>query len=518
MQLAVVVGFVVSVVVIARIVYLRWTEDVSSLRLPPGPKPIPLLGNVHQLSMVSQEKTFANWGKLYGGLVYAQLFRTPAIVINSLKAAQDLLDAKSANYSHRPRFVLLSDLMGWDCVITHMTYGERFRKHRRWIAQAFEDKDALISYRALQRREAYVLISGLFESPGFFRAHIRRFAAAMIMEIAYGHSVTSLNDQFVHLAERAAKETIESGGPGSMIVDFFPLLRHLPMWLPGAGFKRKAHKVRLIVRKMLDAPFEMVKTAMMHGTASPSFTATLLEEVFSRGTPTTEEEDDIKGAAGVLFGAATDTTSAVLSTFILAMTLHPDIYKKARAEIDRVVGTVRLPDFPDRDSLPYLECVLEEVYRWNCPVPLGLPHKAAAHDQYRGYDIPGGSMIIPNIWAMTRDTQMYASPESFIPERFQGLSREDADLHNPRNMVFGFGRRACPGRKFADASIWFAAANIIATVNISQPNDLSRKNADLCDLFIPGFVSHPRDFICNMTPRSRNALEMVSDMRVHTAF
>lgn len=64
--------------------------------------------------------------------------------------------------------------MGWDCVITHMTYGERFRKHRKWISNAFQDKKALESYRPLQRKETYVLLSGLMESPELLRSHIAR--------------------------------------------------------------------------------------------------------------------------------------------------------------------------------------------------------------------------------------------------------------------------------------------------------------------------------------------------------
>lgn len=66
--------------------------------------------------------------------------------------------------------------MGWD-VMTHFSYGERWRKHRKWIASAFQDKDALLSYRPLQRRETYVLLSNLMDRPQQFMGHIRRSAA-----------------------------------------------------------------------------------------------------------------------------------------------------------------------------------------------------------------------------------------------------------------------------------------------------------------------------------------------------
>ncbi|KAF9812881.1 hypothetical protein IEO21_05932 [Rhodonia placenta] len=491
-------------------VFLRWLKADSHLRLPPGPNRVPLLGNVHQLPMQSQEKKFTKWGAEYvGDIVFAKFFRTPTLVINSLQAAHDLLGKKSSIYSYRPDFVLLSELMGWDCVVTHMTYGDRFRKHRRWILDAFQDKHSLESYRPLQRREAYILLSGLIQNPELFRSHIKRFAAAMIMQIAYGHSVTSLDDKFVHLAERAGKETVEYGNAGVMLVDFFPLLKHIPLWMPGSGFKRRAFEIRDVVRKMLDTPYEMVKDAMKSGTASPCLTATLLEEVLSERAPTREDEDDIKGTAGVLYGGKSNRTSAVLSTFVLAMVLYPEVYKKAQAEVDRVVGQDRLPDFEDRESLPYLECVVKEVYRWNCPVPLGIPHKLISNDQYQGFDIPGGSMVIPNIWGMTRNDSFYPEPEMFRPERFEQMDRYTAEARDPRNMVFGFGRRVCPGQDFADTSVWIAVANMVATLDIAVATDEAGKQSPPTGSFVPGFVSHPEEFTCRITPRSEQVKTVV---------
>ncbi|OBZ74506.1 O-methylsterigmatocystin oxidoreductase [Grifola frondosa] len=320
-----------------------------------------------------QQRKFADWGRQYGDVVYAKLFRTPALVLNSKEAAQDLLEKKSAKYSDRPDFILLSELMGWDSVITHMPYGDRFRKHRKWIQDAFQYKRAVMSYRRIHFRETYTLLTGLLQKPEDFMAHIKRWSAGMILEITYGHRVMSLNDKYIKIAERATVETVRAGSPGSMLVDFFPILKVLPIWAPGAGFKRDALKIRGLVRTMLDTPFNMVKVAMATGTALPSFTAALLEDTLCHGSASATDEEDIKGAAGVLFGAGTDTTVTVLSTFVLAMVLHPEVYKKTQEEIDRVVGHDRLPDFDDRDALPYLECVLREVYRWNPPVPLACP-------------------------------------------------------------------------------------------------------------------------------------------------
>lgn len=87
-----------------------------------------------------------------------------------------------------------------------------------------------------------------------------------------------------------------------------------------------------------------------------------------------------------------------MATFFLAMMLHPEVQRKAREEIDRVVGDGRLPNVKDRDSLPYVEAVLKEVFRWHPIAPMGLPHEITEDDIYQGYLIPKGAIIIPNIW------------------------------------------------------------------------------------------------------------------------
>ena len=82
----------------------------------------------------------------------------------------------------------------------------------------------------------------------------------------------------------------------------------------------------------------------------------------------------------------------------MAIVSHPEVQKKAQAELDAVVGPDRLPDFADRDSLPYIDAILKETTRWHPVVPLGIPHKSFEDDVYDGYHIPAGTVLIPNCW------------------------------------------------------------------------------------------------------------------------
>lgn len=96
-----------------------------------------------------------------------------------------------------------------------------------------------------------------------------------------------------------------------------------------------------------------------------------------------------------------------MTTFFLAMVLHPEVQHKAREEIDRVVGDGRLPTVKDRDHLPYVEAVLKEAFRWHPIAPMGLPHLVTEDDVYEGYLIPKDAIVIPNIWFVTTQLLLY---------------------------------------------------------------------------------------------------------------
>ncbi|KAH9948695.1 cytochrome P450 monooxygenase [Amylocystis lapponica] len=500
--------------IICHNIYTGWRD--YGLRRPPGPRPIPLLGNVLQLRDGHQYKTFAQWGKIYGDVICAELFQTPVLIINSLRAAQDLMEKKGSIYSDRPNMILHVELMGFDCTCPQMKNGARLRKHRRWIQKAYGDKSTLGQYHPLLRRETDFLLSSLFDSPGDFKIHFVKLLASVVAESVYGYTIASRDDPYTQLAEEATTAATDGAGPAAMLVDFFPLLKYIPTWMPGAGWKGKAADVRVLVRRLLDQPFEFVKAEMARGTAKSTLTRTLLEEVASNEASTANDHDDVKGAVGIIYAAATETSVTTLTIFILAMVLFPNALKNAQEEIDRVVGTDRVPSFGDRESLPYLECVLKEVYRWQPAVPIGIPHSLTVNDQYRGYDIPAGSTVLPNIWyvAMSRDEEFYPDPETFRPERFAELDGSLSELKDPRNMVFGFGRRICPGRHFADLAVWLVMANIIATFDIRKARDTAGNEITPQRNFVLGFISHPEMFACDIHPRSQKAVDLITGMNV----
>ncbi|CAA7261119.1 unnamed protein product [Cyclocybe aegerita] len=104
-------------------------------------------------------------------------------------------------------------------------------------------------------------------------------------------------------------------------------------------------------------------------------------------------------------------------------------------------------------------------------LPIAIPHYLQVEDEYKGYRIPAGSIIIPNSWAMLHDEGAYPDPFTFNPERFMKDGQLNKDIRDPAHACWGFGRRICPGRFMAFSSIWITIASMIAAFDIKKATD-----------------------------------------------
>ncbi|KIK75721.1 hypothetical protein PAXRUDRAFT_835574 [Paxillus rubicundulus Ve08.2h10] len=185
------------------------------------------------------------------------------------------------------------------------------------------------------------------------------------------------------------------------------------------------------------------------------------------------------------------------------MVQNPHVWKRAQAEIDALLGMDRLPDFGDRPFLPYVEAILRETLRWQPVTPLGAVamHATISSDIYKGFYIPKGMSCLYTNRAMSHDEAQYPNAEQFIPERFltaEGTLTDD----NPAKYAFGFGRRICPGRHNADASLWSAIATTLATLDFSTVKDTKGKDIIPQPKYVGGLARHPEIFPCRISPRS----------------
>ncbi|KAF7346478.1 hypothetical protein MSAN_01875900 [Mycena sanguinolenta] len=440
--------------------FLERRKAASRLPLPPGPKPRFLVGNSFDIPTASAWITYTEWGIQYGDVVHAQMFGKHILILNSVKVATELLEKRAPLYSDRPILPMLT-LTAWDFNLAFMPRGNKWRERRRLFQQRFR-RDAAAAYRPVQLRKIQDLLRGLLSTPEDFAVHIKKMTAAIILDTIYGYDIKNMDDRFVYLTEEAVERLSDIVLPGASIVNTFPFLRYLPSWFPGCSFHKFARDTSELVHEMKNAPLEFVKQNMRNGSGKPSVSECSLD------------------IAGV------DTTTATLMVFWVAMTLNPEVVKKAQNELDAVVGPGSLPGFEHRSALPYCEAVFREVFRWGPILPLGIPHAASEDDIYEGYFIPKGTTVIPNVWAMGHDKSKYPNPDEFNPERFLNA---DGQLNTDDHILaFGFGRRICVGRYAADATVWATIVSVLSTFDIAKPKDATGKEIKIEPAYIDGVL------------------------------
>jgi hypothetical protein len=240
-------------------------------------------------------------------------------------------------------------------------------------------------------------------------------------------------------------------------------------------------------------------------------------------------------------------------SFLYAMILYPECQKRAQAELDAVIGHTRHPTTADRPKLPYLEAIWKETLRWHPPVPLALPRMTKEEDEYRGYFVPKGVMIHPNVmfvlfsslWTrysgggltngcndrfMCHDPRVWDEPNMFKPERFLGEVKEP--MFDPLTLVFGFGRRydcsrfsplsqelmhtecrICPGRYLADSVTYSFMLSLLWAYDIlPHPDDPAGTHDRLRPKFEDATISAPCPFKCVFKPRSKSKAVYVQDL------
>ncbi|KAG2034085.1 cytochrome P450 [Suillus americanus] len=452
---------------------------------PPGPPGWPLIGN----------------GKKYGDILHIEVLGQHIVVLNSVKTAMDMLDNKSAIYSDRPILPVGGELIGWKNATPLLPYGDRLRRHRKNFHNVIGTRAAMGIYNQVEEVETRRFLKRVFKKPDQLLPHVRHTAGAVILRISHGYEVNENNDPFVDVADRALDQWSRVTAPGAFVADIVPFLVKAPEWFPGAGFKRLAREWHDTLEEMVSAPYKFVAA----GIAPESFTSNLL----GSSPLSAEDEHIVKWSAATLYAGASDTTVSTINSFFLAMTLFPDVQRKAQVEIDAVVGPDRLPSITDQDSLPYIGALAKEALRWHAVIPTGFPHCVSEDDIHDGHYIPKGSVVIPNIWFMLHDPERYVNPSQFNPERFLANDGKEPETE-PRTICFGFGRRcfSFTGIHLVEASVWLSIAMSLAVFDISKAVENGIEIIPDIDQS-SGTISHPKPFKCSIKPRSSKAVALI---------
>ncbi|RPD62615.1 cytochrome P450 [Lentinus tigrinus ALCF2SS1-7] len=472
--------------------------------LPPGPRPLPFIGNLLDIPNVRPWEAYRKLCRQHGDIISLRALGRTLIVVDKADIAVELLEKRSSIYSSRLQSTTI-DLIGWGgWDIAMLPYGSWWRAHRRALAQHLHH-GAISKYNSYHEENAAAFLRHLLHSPDQLVDHLRFAIGTTLMKTVYG---LQLNDEYIRLFEEAftSLDLLLNGS----ILDFAPFLAHVPTWLPGTGLLRRLAYYRPIVAAMRDVPWKDAKAAIDAGGAPASLASASMEKISRlEGNEAALQDDICRNALSLAYGGGIDTTHATLCAFFVAMSLSPEVQTKARAELDNVVGPSRLPTLSDSDNLPYIDAIVKETLRWHNAAPLLIPHYSTADDNFEGFFIPANSVVMVNAWSIMHDPETYPEPEKFIPERYLKDGKINPAVRDPASVIFGYGRRICPGRHFADASLFTYIASILHTLDISPPVDDDGLPIHIVPQTTTALTSRIEDCRCTIKPRSFSAEALI---------
>ncbi|KAJ4145282.1 hypothetical protein LMH87_004137 [Akanthomyces muscarius] len=497
--------------------------------LPPGPARLPFIGNLLDMPPPGVPE-FQHWLKhkeRYGSVSSVTVMGQTIVILHSKEAARFILDKYSKSTASRPHMEFGHNMCGYDNLLpVQKSEDGSYRRRRQLVHQQLGTPAASERYKDVHEQHAGELLQQVLDSPERLMDHLKCCTAASVLDATYGYTLESSTevDPLVTLIQRLIDNATEAFVPMAWLVDAVPALKYLPSWLPGTGFIKTAKAWKQTGEEVANKPYALVQEQMRNGTHRPSYVSGILD-MLARGDNANDDggdnggsgsiaeepsrdridEEDIKWTAASMYGAGVETSTSTLEGFILAMVMFPEVQLKAQREIDSVVGPDRLPTFQDQLNLPYTAHVVMEALRWFPVVPMGIVHTSQKDIIYDKYLIPKGSYLLPAVWWFCHDPEVYADPEAFDPDRY----REPRNEPDPRTIVFGFGRRVCPGRYFADSSLFIAVARLLAAFTITDDVD-EQGRATTAELkHRPSMTSRPVNFPFKIVPRSARHATLV---------
>lgn len=495
------------------------------LRLPPGPTPLPFIGNKLIIPSSSPWIQFEKWSRIYGPIFTLWIGRRPTVVISDANVAADFLEKRSRNFSSRPRFVVMGELYWDNAGILVQPYGKEWQIRRRMLHQAL-NPSALRLYKPVQEAEAARLCLALLDQPKSYEGLIDCFTASVVFSIAYGHRIDSMGSKVIRQRLEFMQYAASLNVPGRYLAETIPWLKYVPNSLAPwkAEIQRRGREEAATNMALLRQVQDELRTAKNVSDVPNSLSRLLLEA--READPDTFgvlSERDFSFMPATLFGAGSDTTASTLCSAILMLVTNPQAQAVAHAELDHVVGTTRLPTFDDEQNLPYLKALCHETLRIRPAAVLGgTPHANSVADTYNGYYIPQGTTILSNSWAINLNPTYYPNPHHFNPLRFLNMnpetlsylpkfSAEDrAEMSPPKShpakeghSSFGWGRRICPGAGLAQNSLFIALARLLWAFEfkpVLEANGDERRYDT--SAYTQGFNIRPQPFECEIHVRS----------------
>ncbi|RDX89467.1 Flavonoid 3'-monooxygenase, partial [Mucuna pruriens] len=480
-----VIGFATIVAAILIYRLLKLTTR-SSLRLPPGPRPWPIVGNLPHLGP-PPHKTLADMAHTYGPLLYLRFGSIDTVVASSASVAEQFLKVHDANFSNRPRKLMIKYMAHDKEDFAFAPYGPRLRLLRKISSVHLFSGKAMDDARQLREEEVERLTRNLASS-GSKAVNLGQLlnvcTTNALAKVMIGRRVfnddSSNYDPHADEFKSMVKELMVLLGVFN-IGDFIPALE----WLDLQGVKARAKILMKRCDAFLTTIIEEYKISKNDKQQNLYLNTLLsLKETPQEGYKLTEEE--IKLILLTMFAAGTDTSSSTIEWAIAELIRNPLIMIQVQQELDTVVGKDRFVTELDLPQLPYLQAVVNETFRLHPPTPLSLPRVAEESCEIFNYHIPKGTTLLVNVWAIGRDPKEWPNPLEFKPERFlPGNEKGGVDVKgmNFELIPFGAGRRICAGMGLGIKITQLLIATLAHAFDWELENGIDPKNLNMDEAY-----------------------------------
>ncbi|XP_047311805.1 cytochrome P450 81Q32-like [Impatiens glandulifera] len=445
----------ISILFVAIILNFLSSHKRLRRNLPPSPSPtFPIIGHLHLLNDLPH-RTFQELSEKLGPVFSLQLGNRLAVVVSSPSAVEECFTKNDVVLANRPPFIS-GKYFGYNhTTMTHAPYGDHWRNLRRLTAVEVLSTARLNGFLSIRQDEVKHLLRGLFEvSSSMFaavdmRSRLSELSFNVIMRMVAGKRYFGqgeLSDYEEAKEFRNIVQEVFKQGGLSNAGDFLPILRLFDYQNHEKSLCTLQKKMDSFLQRLIDQ-----RRLSNDGNTMIDHLLVLQEKQQEYYT-----DEIIKGLILVMILAGTDTSSLTLEWALSLLVNHPEVLKKAVKEIDVQIGQDRMMDELDIAKLPYLHGVISETLRLFPAGPL-LPHMPSEDCKIAGFDVPRGTVLLINAWAIHRDPNVWEEAELFKPERFEVKEAEGGHKLIP----FGMGRRACPGIGLAQRVLGFTLGSLI---------------------------------------------------------
>ncbi|XP_050228753.1 desmethyl-deoxy-podophyllotoxin synthase-like [Mercurialis annua] len=462
-------------------IWKKFKTSSKLLNLPPGPRKLPIIGNLHQLIGVLPHHKLRDLASKYGSVMQLQFGEVPTVIISSPESAKQVLQTHDIIFAHRP-FLLAADIILYKAAdLAFAPYGDYYRQLRKICTLELFSSKRVQFFRLIREEEVSNFIRSISSSTGSpinLTKMLHSSSCTITLRAAFGNKCALDNqEEFILVVQQVLKIV-----SGFSLADLFPSLK----WLHAiTGVQYRLTKLRQKVDHVLEKIINGHKIARATSKTNTEDEDVLhvllnLQEQKNLALPLTT--NNIKAVILDIFIGGIDTSATVIEWAMSELIRSPRVMQKAQAEVRQVFDGKGIVDETMIDELKYLKLVIKETLRLHPPAPLLLPREACEQCQISGFDIPAKTRMFVNVWALGRDPNYWYEAEKFFPERFIGSPIEYKG-GNFEYLPFGYGRRTCPGSLFGLANVELPLAYLLYQFDWELPNAKNKEDLDMAEEF-----------------------------------